>query len=260
MKWFRVTRQNPCAICQHVDWCTYSAIGSACMRIASDTPMHNGAWLHKIGAAAQPKPEPPRPAPAKINCTKLMAEFRNSTKPEQFCGFASELGVTCDSLHALGCAWATPHRAFAFPMMDGYGNTVGIRLRNRDGHKWAVTGSHQGLFIPRTCPNATAYITEGPTDTAAAVSMGLFAIGRPSCQGANDHLRTALKKRDVRQVIIVADNDGPGLLGAERLASELKLPVKVVALPAKDIREFLRLGGTRCVLETLTQDLIVRMR
>src|SRR6185295_4140079 len=95
--------------------------------------------------------------------------------------FAATLGVKSEALEALGCAWAEPYRAWAFPMRNGDRNVIGIRLRNDAGHKWAVKGSKQGLFSPSYPASQTGFICEGPTDTAAALSIGLWAIGRPSC-------------------------------------------------------------------------------
>jgi hypothetical protein len=65
-------------------------------------------------------------------------------------------------------------------MCDGYGEVVGIRLRNERG-KFAVRGSRQGVFVAGVPAQKTLFVCEGPTDTAAAVDLGLFAVGRPNC-------------------------------------------------------------------------------
>ena len=51
------------------------------------------------------------------------------------------------------------------------------------------------------------------------------------------------------RVVIVSDNDKPGLDGAKKVGGELKLPFAIYVPPAKDLREFVRLGGTRVMLE-----------
>jgi hypothetical protein len=49
--------------------------------------------------------------------------------------------------------------------------------------------------------------------------------------------------------VIVSDNDKPGLDGARKVGGELKLPYAIYVPPAKDLREFVRLGGTRAMIE-----------
>ena len=49
--------------------------------------------------------------------------------------------------------------------------------------------------------------------------------------------------------MLVADNDKPGLDGACKVGGELKLPFAIYVPPAKDLLEFVRLGGTRLMIE-----------
>lgn len=258
-KWTRVSKEFPCTVCGRTDWDTYcSELGLACcMRVSSERPSKNGGFLHYLNAGAQ-KPIPIKEPPPKptINATKLMRDFACDPCEDKICRLASSLGVACDSLRRTGCVWARPHQAFAFPMKDGYGNTVGIRLRSESGKKWAVTGSRQGIFIPERKPEETAFIVEGPTDLAAALTLGLFAIGLPSCMGGNDQVKTVLKRFDCRRAILVCDNDDPGVEGAKRLSSELHVPNCIVNPPSKDLREFLNLGGTKELLLSMIQSLI----
>ena len=229
------------------------------MRIQSAQPMHNGGWFHKLDAGAQKsisiKEPPHKPT---INATKLMFEYAGDTQEEKVCWFASSLGVSCDSLRRLDCAWAAPHRAWAFAMKDGWGNTVGIRLRYESGKKLAVTGSRQGIFIPNMEPAASVLICEGPTDLAAALTLGYFAIARPSCMGGNDFVNTAIRRFDCRQAIIVSDNDGPGIEGAKKLSQELRVQNCIVNPPAKDLREFISFGGTKELLDSMLKSLVWR--
>lgn len=142
-------------------------------------------------------------------------------------------------------------------MTNGRGEIVGIRLRNDVGRKWAVTGSSQGIFFPvRTNPKATVFVTEGPTDLAAALTLGLFAIGRPSCSGAVADTTTAIKRSGCTRAVLLADNDGPGTQGAMTLARQLDIPSCITILPTKDVREFLNSGGTAELLESLTNSLV----
>lgn len=235
------------------------------MRVESDRPSKNamGGWLHtldernrKIHIAARPRNEAPRPT---INASKLMLEYSAHTKPEWIDALAQELGVTPESLTSLECAWASEHRAWAFPMCDGYGWKVGIRLRAKDGSKWAVSGSRQGIFLPVSHEQRTAYICEGPTDTAAAMSIGLYAIGRPCCSGGVSEIQTCLSRMDIHRVVIIADNDKPGLGGASRLSASVNLPSCTLVLPCKDMREFVRMGGDACTLMAILKTMVWSM-
>jgi hypothetical protein len=159
-------------------------------------------------------------------------------------------------------------------MCDGYGNTLGIRLRSATG-KYAVRGSKQGIFVNAELGTRNAeqsrkekaesgnpergtrsakgqdvlFVCEGPTDTAAAFDLGLFAVGRPNCCCGGPEIKVYARQHQCNRVVIIADNDKPGLDGARKVGGELKLPFAIYVPPAKDLREFVRLGGTRAMIE-----------
>jgi hypothetical protein len=140
-------------------------------------------------------------------------------------------------------------------MRDGAGKVVGIRLRAADGRKWSVKGGHEGLFYsPALEVKDTLYVCEGPTDTAAALSMGVPAVGRPSCLGAVEHLKALVVRLRVRSLTIIADHDRPrelpdgriahpGLDGTRKLIAELRRMARIVVPPAKDMREWFAAGA-----------------
>lgn len=263
-EWIRVSSNNRCQVCQKSDWCTYSpALGLAlCMRVESARPSKNamGGWLHRIGepTMAAPIVRPQRSLPPLAGAKRMIDGWVTETPQSALESFAASLGVDWQSLTALGAGWATQHRAWAFPMRDGYGEIIGIRLRAMDGRKWAVIGSRQGLFIPAMQPTPVAYITEGPTDTAAAVTIGLFTIGRPSCNCGTDHLRTFCRRNGVHRLVMVADNDKPGIDGARKVATDLHMPHVIFIPPAKDLREFVRAGGNRQLIDSILKDIVWR--
>jgi len=169
------------------------------------------------------------------------------------------LKVDTDALRSIGCAWAWAYDAWAFPMKDATGKVIGIRLRNTEGSKWAVKGSHQGLFIPAEYLfdfDGTLYIVEGPTDLAAALTLGLYAIGRPACLGQEEMILQYIRAKRVRRVVIVTDNDDPGLRGATKLQSIVPVLSCIYVPPTKDIREFLSLGGKRPIIEACIKDTV----
>jgi hypothetical protein len=252
MSYSRVSKSNPCPICKKPDWCRVFADGWVeCMRVPSDRPAKSGGWLHwqgQFSTAASP-PLPARVAALTINATKLHRDWLAETTPAALVAFAHELGLSVAALEAAGAAWAAPYAAWAFPMCDGHGNTLGIRLRANDARKFAVRGSKQGIFIAKVPPQPWLFVCEGPTDTAAAVDLGLFAVGRPNCCCGGPEITIYARRHHCRRVVVVADNDKPGLDGARKVGAEIKLPFAVYVPPAKDLREFVRLGGTRALIE-----------
>ena len=262
MNWIRARKDFKCPACGRDNWCTYSPEISSwcCMRIQSPKPTKNGGWLHRVGNKAvvvQPK----REEVPEIDAAALMNDWASSTPLRYIEEFANNLRVSVDSLAVVGTAWAREHRAFAFPMFNGNGQMVGIRLRNWCGDKWSVKGSREGLFIPWTASPRTAYVCEGPTDLAALLTIGAWGIGRPTCRGCIAHLQVTINRLRIQRVIIIGDNDiakwegesSPGIDGAKKLAVELQVPVASLLLPAKDTRQFVRDGGTMALLEAMVQ-------
>jgi hypothetical protein len=137
-------------------------------------------------------------------------------------------------------------------MRDAVGRIIGIRLRKWSGYKFAVPGSHNGLYIPdtHTPPIPHLLIAEGTTDTAALLSMGLAdTVGRPSCSGGTRLLIDLVRLHQVEQATILAHNDEPGVSGAESLASRLAVyvpTVRIIKPPigVKDARVWLQQGAT----------------
>ena len=143
-------------------------------------------------------------------------------------------------------------------MKDAGGDVVGIRLRSVSGQKFAVTGSHNGLFIPRALPNlhgAPLFICEGPTDTAAMLDLGFNVVGRASCNTGSRLLSQYIGLVHPAEVVIVADADAPGRDGAGRLASALVAYVpclRVITPPdgINDARAWKRTGATQSDIRT----------
>lgn len=225
----------------------------------------SGGWLHFYDESElkhlAPKALPQREKP-KIDCFALMRKWELKTTIFQKLVFARVIGVRLSALVALGAAWAPEYKAWAFPMQNADGNVIGIRLRNMRAFKWAVNGSLQGIFVPKIKPNESekiALLPEGPTDVCAALSLGLYAIGRPTCQTGNEMLGPCLRRLGISRAIIVQDNDDkkyrskqdekgfyPGIDGALKCKKELGMPSVIWTPPSpiKDLREFKNKGGT----------------
>lgn len=270
----RVSKRQPCPVCRKTDWCLIGKSLVACMRVTSPRPktFKDGSvgYLHPLDGSVIVIPPKKEREKVNIDCAKLLEEWAGREIPTHGVKkYAEMLGVSHQSLLVLGCQPAPYWGTFAFPMRDGNNHIVGIRLRNEEGRKWAQTGSHQGLFIPQMEYTGYLYIVEGPTDTAAAVTMGVFAIGRPSCMGGVFDLIATIKRLHIRRAVVVADTDqdkqrpdgttfNPGVDGAERLAEQLGIPNCTLLLPSKDMRDFLKQGGTQETLNYLTNQCIWR--
>ena len=155
-----------------------------------------------------------------------------------------ELCVSRGSLERLGVGW--DGEALTFPMRNEDGEIVGIRRRLPDGKKLSVRGGREGCFVPTGTMEVepVVYVTEGPTDTAAALDLGLYAIGRPSCNGGG-YIISRLTAN--KAVVIVSDNDTAGHNGAvalRRLIEPYCRWVRVVMPPCKDLRRWLIEGAT----------------
>jgi hypothetical protein len=135
-----------------------------------------------------------------------------------------------------------------FPMHDGAGNICGIRTRDHAGNKRAIPGSKAGVFLSTfNLPDRPWLLCEGPTDAAAAMSLGFEPIGRPSCAGCERHVVDMCHRLDIDRLTICADSDGPGIAGARRIADILVaagIAVRLVT-PAghKDLRDWYRAGA-----------------
>ena len=269
MEWITVKRGSPlakCPVCGRPDWCSVTADGIVChcMRIVSDRPARGGGWIHRIDG--RPLTHSPRPEP--VEPPDLGAIYAGFQAVPELAGHARELGVSVESLNRLGTRWARIQQAWAYPMRTPGGKIVGIRLRYPD-KKRSVKGGKEGLFVPDGTVGdlvEQVLVCEGPTDTAAALDMGFYAIGRPSCRGSVDYLKTVCAGRDV---VVVADNDAPktgpdgtvlrpGQDGAEALVREL-LPVThsvklILPLRGKDLREWKQLGCTGAVLRVVIRN------
>jgi hypothetical protein len=200
--------------------------------------------------------EPITPSPR----FEMQAEvLRRNLKPEALEHCAALLGVSSDSLSRLGVGWSPSHQATSWPMRDADGHVVGIRLRSPEtARKWAVTGSRAGLIYDSHAMHearsmSRLWIVEGPTDTAALVSLDLDAVGVPSAGGSRVILSAFAKRMRPDELVIVADADDAGQRGAERLREALILvaPVRLIAPPdgIKDARQWVTSGADRASIE-----------
>jgi len=230
------------------------------MQIESAKPHAEGGWIHALTDERIQRitPKPKKIIQRSVSFRNESARCRRAITVSQSRDLARRLGVSRLSLERLEIGW--DGRSYTFPMCDANSEIIGIRLRTSDGRKYAVSGSQNGLFIPtEVCAwsEQTLYICEGESDTAAALTLGLDAIGRPSCTGSEKHIKEFLRQRR-RDVVIVSDNDGlktrpdgtqwrPGIEGARHLAQAIRpicSSVKIITPPEKDLRAWVQAGAT----------------
>lgn len=256
----RVTKQHPCPVCGKPNWCMVGEKWVICMRISSKMTKNfcdgSKGWLHPVGETAHKLSPPTERKPVTLDVRTVLREWGRHRRPGAMSLLASDLGVTLESLELLGCTKAPIHGTWAFPMRTGEGEFCGIRLRRDNGDKWAERGSHQGLFIPQAQFSPVILICEGPTDTAAALTLGYSAAGRPNCCGGIQQLQTLVARLGVRMAVIVADLDDAGLRGAKTLQEHLPIATAVLVLPAKDLRSAVRAGIDRATMDAMISTLV----
>ncbi len=257
MSFRRASKANPCEICGRHDWCGVTDDGylAVCMRVESNKPSRNGGYLHKLRDGDRPRSRvrrvrvPMKSEPV-LDFDKLTEQYEHAARDNDVARLAAVLGLSTDALRRLSIGY--DGESWTFPMRDEERRVTGIRRRFHDGRKLSVKGGHEGLFIPLGLSgNSTVLICEGPTDTAAMLTLGLAAIGRPNCRGGVKQLVAFCRGR---RVAIMADGDEPGRVGAWILATALKLvcsSVVVIHPPneIKDARDWLQSGGTKADIQ-----------
>lgn len=259
----RVTPKNKCIICGHGSWCLIGRSCVICMRVVSPKPKtFKGGEVGYIHPHSNPSKKhvferKQQKEPPHINAVRVLRDWKRAYPNNYLPFLAHELGVSIRSLEELGCQLAGGYKnTWAFPMADGHGNLIGIRIRNLAGQKWAVTGSQAGIFIPNVKPQPRMFLVEGPTDTAAGLTLGLYVVGRPSCSGGVTHIVDHVRKRRIRNVVIIADNDEPGIKGAQDLQRWLPVPSCILILPAKDLREAVKSGIDKSTIDSMIEQLV----
>ncbi|MCR9293924.1 MAG: toprim domain-containing protein [bacterium] len=257
-KWQRVNRGRQCPICGRPDWCLIASDESAaiCARVESDRPAgkRGAGWLHRLRDDDWQRPkwrtpkrvEPERPTKnmrdiAVANCKAIREQSR--------VWLANELCLSVDSLMRLRVGWSDGWKAFSFPMRYPNGNVSGIRYRRYDGGKFAEPGSKDGLFFrPDDLRPNYIVVVEGASDAAAVMDSGFYSVvGRAACRSNAEQIVTLLRRRRPKRLVIVPDNDQPGITGAHALRVNIELAggrVEILTLPdgIKDCRQ--------CIQET----------
>ena len=259
-QWKRVNRLTRCPVCGKPDWCMISPDRSAaiCPRVEEGAArfIEGSGWLHILRHTTEwmdegytphrVEPLPEHNEVLAINCRRWISE----TTGDQINQLADKLGVSSESLNDLNVGWMESKKAWVFPMLRSGKRLLGVRVRPVDGKKFAVKGSKNALFIPNSLPEqGLVHICEGESDTAAMLTAGLAAVGRPSCNSGG---RLLIELLEGRPVMVCIDGDGAGRAGGYRLAKQLSehTPTALIMEPPpkyNDIREWLNGEGPESI-------------
>jgi hypothetical protein len=256
----RVNARRRCPVCGRADWCLIHTdpvpLHAVCPRVESPKRLGDAGWLHELVPGAVMPPavlQDPTPAPSfgrlatKLEAAANLAEL------------AAALRLDADALRRLRVGWRAEESCSTWPMQDAGGRIIGLQRRwpdRRSGPK-VMDGHRAGLFVPRGLePGRVLLITEGPTDCAAALELGVQAVGRFSCSHGSWYLRRLIRRLKPPALCIVSDADEPGRNGAARLAAELadmvpRLLVAEPPRPHKDLRAWRAAGAGPAELRQL---------
>ena len=233
-------------------WLLGSDTAEACRWLAS--------WLGVLGPTRVIPQRVTRSIQLDATCVpsqsfKLMADLcHQAMRVTWWERLSDRLGLPMETLRRLRVGWSESYRATTWPMVNDAGRVLGIRLRSMTtGDKWSIRGGRAGLFVPVGLSERAdrLFIAEGPTDTAALLSLGVDAIGRPSCHGAVSITAKLVAQLRPAECVIVADRDehGAGMRGAESLAVALVTvcrSVRIILPPvgSNDARDWITGGAT----------------
>ena len=260
--WYRVDRRHRCPVCGKPDWCLVRGDGSValCQRIESDRRCGEAGWLHRLKADMEPRRivrRQPRVERRRGDWRSFWSSLARRSGLETLWRVVRRLGVRLEAAEILGCR--TDGAALYTPMYDRFGRVCGVHIR-RGRRKLCLRGSTLGLFVPSWRPpeDEPVLVCEGESDTLSALSLGFCAVGRPSCTACVDLCASVLRKR---HVVVVADNDEPGLHGGTILAQRLACTCPSVRLfvppRGKDLRDAVTAGMTRGALAAVLDELPV---
>ena len=145
---------------------------------------------------------------------------------------------------------------YTIPMYDENG-ICGIQLRTVKGNKNSITGSSSGIFRSHDAVDSDIlYITEGCTDAMTLYDLGFNSIGKQSCNSTDNIVYNYVLDYHFNNILIMADNDKPGIDGANNLKeilSEIIDNIIIMIPPYNDVREWRIKDGCNAVIEGINR-------
>ncbi len=248
--WNRVSKSVVCPICKKPDWCLVSVDGALaiCSRVESQYRARSSVgWIHRLREDNQPwdkwrkvRTRNPVVATTHVGLSKLAERLHRAMTDAGYQWLSSRLGVSVESLRRLRVGWHSSRQSYSFPMREANGHICGIRYRAIDDSKFSERGGREGMFFsPADLVRDYLIVVEGGSDAAAILTIGYpSVVGRSNCVGSVQHIVSLCRRLNPHRMIIIPDNDSPGIRGAESLALVLPSVPTILKLPdgIKDVR------------------------
>jgi hypothetical protein len=275
-KFVRRASGTPCPVCGHESWCTVSVDGlvARCMRVKSDRESKGGdgqiGWIHAVSTDAPIPVEVVKREVVKLTVAQVTARaksaYEHKLAKDVRSKLAVSLGVSETALDALRVGYGCDNNGkewSSWPCRDSKGQVIGISRRYEDGSKKTMQGTRGGLYyaIERNGLRGPVLIVEGGSDVAAAYTVGVPAIGRPSNTGGVSWIKAILGRR---RCIVIGENDEsperrgkiesckpectgcgncwPGRFGAEVVSEQLRCQFVMPPSGLKDFRDVVKSG------------------
>jgi hypothetical protein len=198
----------------------------------------------------------PRPI-VRVDWANAQRKFLDDLTRSRREALEDSLKIPLGYLMALGLGWCEWLQAYTWPMFDVDMRVCGFTVRHLCGRKASIKGSKHGIYAVERPRSGPVLMCEGPTDTAAMISLGFTAVGRPSCRGGEDILVDWCKGLDA---VVVSDADSPGRAGARMLAMRLKghgRRVRIIEpVGVKDARAWVQAQATRSLVDDVIRNAI----
>lgn len=258
-----MTDELPCPVCGKPDWCVIARDGKSayCQREDNHKRRSEAGWFYKFRRRISVRAmldEPVRSALEPEVVAELAKLGQKEVTHAAVNSLARSLCLPLWTLGALGIGYDIHKGWWFFPMFDGDRRPVGLRYRLLDGRKYSLKGGREGVFLSNLkVESDLILLPEGPTDTAAALSLGFRAIGRPSCLTGGAFVERLTEGESPQNVVVIADSDTPGIEGALRLRDRIG-GVVISPRDYKDIRELVAKCPTP--LKVVREDLLIAKR
>ena len=133
----------------------------------------------------------------------------------------------------------------------------GVQRRFSGGDKRSVLGSRLGYMYSwnylRGDGASTLFICEGFSDAISVWDLGFQSVARPNCH-FTDGFWYFSQEVGYKSVVIIPDNDGVGLSGANKLCGKIEEVTDCTVHEfdeAKDIRQLIQIQGKAFVKQEL---------
>ena len=247
---FRELGREPCPVCGHKNRCKANPARNVILCFRETAGLVNGFRRAKYNGECSTYVNADADPPITADPTdweRKAGNYSAALSDARLAALAANLHVAPEALKRIEAGWSKHLHCYTFPERDARGRVIGIATRRpSDGAKRSLRGSKRGLILPAGLDKTqTLLIVEGATDAAAALTVGLQAVGRPSAKGGIAHLAELLSDW-AGDVVVVGerdqkpDGDWPGRDGAMSVAMSLAVRLGRSlrwALPPEDLKD-----------------------